>query len=383
MISGIIAEYNIFHNGHKYLIDSVKKHSDAVVAVMSGSFVQRGDVAIADKWTRAKTALLNGIDLVIELPVCYALNAAPNFAAGAVGILDLLGADEIAFGSENGDIDTITNAAYIMENESCRISDTIKNNNAQGFSFASSITDAYRSVIPEDILSSPNNILAVEYCRALLKRNSSIKAFTIKRAAVKHDDDYISQGFASASKIREMIYLNMDISRLIPYDVNLLKDNISYRIEYLDNAVLAKMRTICPEQLCNINEVSEGLENRIIDAAMHTDSFISLAHAVKSKRYTLSKIRRILIASLLNFTKDIYSPNPEYIRVLGMNKTGMEILKRTKRNCPVPIITKAAHFKKTSKQFALDVRATNISALCHPSHYSGNMDFKTSPIIID
>lgn len=383
MISGIIAEYNIFHNGHKYMIDTVKKHSDAIVAVMSGSFVQRGDVAIADKWTRAKTALLNGVDLVVELPICYALNAAPNFASGAVSILDLLGVDELAFGSECGDVSIITKAAAIMENEEKNVSNSIKNNITQGLSYAEALTDAYKSVISPDILTSPNNILAVEYCRALIKNKSSIKPFTLTRAEAAHDGETISKGFASASKIRGMLFNKEDISSLIPYNIDILEDHIPYTLSRLDTAVIAKLRTVNADYLCNISEVTEGLENRIIDYAIYTDGFSALANAVKSKRYTLSKIRRILIAALLDFTKDIYLPHPEYIRILGMNKTGMNILKRAKKNCSVPIITKTADFKDKSKQFELDIRASNIAALCHPTHHDGNADFKTSPIIVN
>lgn len=383
MTSGIISEYNIFHNGHKYMINEIKNHSDTVAAVMSGSFVQRGDVAITDKWTRAKTALLNGVDLVVELPVCYALNAAPNFAEGGVKILDYLDIDEIAFGSECGDIDTITAAANIMEQETYIISDLIKKHMANGLSYARAITASYKDTILPEILSSPNNILAVEYCRSLIRNNIDITPVTIKRTAVKHDDTNISSCFASASQIRNMLFKGEDISKLVPYDTDILNGNIPYNISMLDTAIIAVLRNTHPKRLKNISEVTEGIENRITEAAMSTDSFITLAHAIKSRRYTLSKIRRILLAALINFTKDIYSPDPEYIRVLGMNKKGMNVLKKAKKNCPVPIITKAADFKEQSPQFQLDLRASNIAALCHPSNRNGNTDFTTSPVIIN
>lgn len=386
MITGVIAEYNIFHKGHKYQIDEIKKFSDAVVAVMSGSFVQRGDVAVTDKWSRAKMALIGGADLVIELPVCYALNAAPNFAVGGVNILNALGIiDNIAFGSESGNIDELLNAARLMENESNDIADKVKLHMSEGMSYPSALSKAYNGLICSELLSEPNNILAAEYIRALIRSNSSIHPITIKRNSAGHHDTAISGNIASASKIREMIFEGNDISRLIPYSLSDIGGSIPYSLSFIDSAIIAKLRTSNADYLKNISEMSEGLENRIIQSAMETDNFVTLTEKVKSKRYTMSKIRRIIIAFLLSFTKDIYKPVPEYIRVLGMNKTGMEVLKMAKKSCCVPIITKAADFKEHSPQFALDIRATDIAMLCCPDPRKriGGMDFKTSPVILN
>lgn len=375
MVSGVIAEFNVFHNGHKYLIDEAKKQSDAVVAVMSGSFVQRGDVAITDKWSRAKAALLNGVDLLLELPVCYALNAAPNFAAGGVNTMCALGiVDNLIFGSESGDINALKSTAKAIDTES----DIIKKYLSEGMSYPTALGKAYG-----DILDKPNNILAVEYIRAINKY-SGMKPVTVKRHGVEHDGDTVSDSFASASKIREMIINKEDISSLIPYSSEEIGCSYPYLLSRLDSAFIAKLRTMNANELSNISEVSEGLENRIIKAAAETCSFLGLSEAVKSKRYTMSKIRRILIAALLEFTKDIYSPTPEYIRVLGMNKNGAELLNQAKKNCSVPIITKVADFKEKSRQFELDVRATDIAALCSPNNKErkGGADFTHSPIVI-
>lgn len=381
MITGIIAEFNIFHNGHKYLIDCVKKHSDAVVAVMSGSFVQRGDVAVTDKWARASMALNGGVDLVLELPVCCALNAAENFATGGINTLNALGVvDSVAFGSECGDIDELMHAAYTLENESNDTSEKIKSYMSKGMSYPTALTHTYNGIIKAGLLDTANNILAIEYIRALIKSNSKIKPFTVKRAEVEHDSSVVSNNIASASKIRDMLLSGEDISRLVPYPAQGFTLN---RLSRLDGAITAKLRSSSPMSLRNISEMSEGLENRIIKAAKENYGFNSIVNAAKSKRYTMSKVRRIILAALLDFTADIYSPYPEYIRVLGMNKTGMEILKSAKGVCSVPVITKTADFKNASRQFELDLRSTDIASICsdNPAERTGSMDLKRSPII--
>ena len=374
MVSGVIAEFNIFHNGHKYLIDEARKQSDAVVAVMSGSFVQRGDVAIYDKWSRAKAALICGVDLVLELPTCFALNAAPNFAVGGVNTLASLGVvDTLVFGSECGDTDTLIKAADFADRES----DTVKNYMADGMSYPAALGRTYG-----DIFDSPNNILAVEYIRAIKKYGADMKPVTVKRHGAAHDGDVVSDGIASASKIRGMILNNEDISPFIPYPLSEIGSQ-PYLLSRLDSAFATRLRTMSADKLKDISEVTEGLENRILSAAREYDTFTAIAEAVKSKRYTMSKIRRILIAALLGFTKDIYTPEPDYIRVLGMNKRGAEILKKAKKNCPVPIITKAADYKEKSRKFELDVRSTDIAALCSLDikKKKGGLDFKCSPVI--
>lgn len=384
-ITGIITEYNIFHNGHKYQIDEIKKHSDAVVAVMSGSFVQRGDVAITDKWSRAKMALLSGVDLVIELPVCYALNAAPNFATGGINILNALGiVDNICFGSESGNIDELISAAELLENENSEISEKIKNYVDGGMSYPNALTKAYSSLISSDILSEPNNILATEYIRALIRSKSKIKPITVKRHKAGYHDKNLYQNIASATKLREMKKNGENINDFIPYKLEEINCDIPYDISNLDSAVISKLRLMTAEELQNISEVTEGIENRILSGANIAYSFETLVESVKNKRYTTSKIRRMIISALIGFTKDIYSPTPQYIRILGINKVGMAILKQAKDICTVPIITKAADFKENSLQFKLDVRATNIAMLSNPvpSHRIGNADFKKSPIII-
>ena len=382
MVSGIIAEFNIFHNGHKHLIDETRREADAVVAVMSGSFVQRGDAAITDKWSRAKAALMCGVDLVIELPVCYALNAAPRFAEGGVNTLAALGAaDTLVFGSECGDTEILTRAAYLLENEDAETADKIKAYMSEGMSYPSAVSKAYGGKIPDGLLDKPNNILALEYIRAVMRSGCGMNVKTIKRVGAEHDGTDVNGGYASASVIREKLVCGEDISKLIPYAPDIIGES-PYLLSRLDSAFAAKLRSMSARKLQDISEVSEGIENRILTAAMEESTFDTIAEKVKSKRYTMSRIRRILIASLIGFTKDIYSPMPEYIRVLGMNKTGAALLKKAKKNCPVPIITKTADFKGGSKMLRLDLRAADIYALCAPVSRRGGADFTHSPVII-
>lgn len=380
MITGIIAEYNIFHNGHKYMIDEVKRHSDAVVVVMSSSFVQRGDVAVTDKWSRAEAAVLGGADLVLELPVCYALNAAPNFAEGGVNTLNALGVvDSLAFGSECGDMDMLSRTAYTLENESTDMSEKIKSLMSEGVSYPAALSRAYGDSIDANLLSMPNNILAIEYIRALIRSNSKITAQTITRAGAGHNDSSVSSGFASASTIRSMLLNGDDVSALVPN----YKNSTLRRLSRLDSAITAKLRLMSAEDMRKVSEVSEGLENRIISAARDFYGFDAIAEAIKSKRYTMSKIRRVLLAALIGFTKDIYSPRPEYIRVLAMNSRGMEVLKSAKKVCTLPIITKTADFSGKSSMFSLDMRAEDIASICadNPLERAGSMDFRKSPVI--
>lgn len=382
MVTGIVAEYNIFHNGHKYQIDEIKKNSDAVIAVMSGCFVQRGDVAIIDKWSRAEMALKGGCDLVLELPVCCALNAAQNFAAGAVGMLNAAGiVDNICFGSESGDIDVLIKAAQLMENETEDVSDRIKTYMSEGMVYPAALSKAYDGVISVELLSEPNNILAIEYIRSLIRTNSKIKPVTLRRCGASHHGSETSSSCASASAIRGMIRRGEDISHLTPHGI---KRFMPYDISRLDSAIIANLRKSSPEELCDVNEMTEGLENRILQSAMKTNSFFALVDSIKSKRYTESKIRRVIISSLIGFKKDIFKPTPDYLRVLGMNETGMKLLRKIKSVSRVPIITKTADFKSDSPQFNLDLRATDIAALCAPDSAGcmGGADFTRSPVIL-
>lgn len=373
-ITGIIAEYNPFHSGHAYQLSKIE--SDAVVAVMSGSFVQRGDVAVADKWTRARLAVMGGVVLVVELPVVFALNTAQKFALGAVSLLNDMGVDELCFGSESGDIDALFKTAELIENEPSEISETIQRLIASGISYPAARERAYAGEIPDGILSEPNNILAVEYLRALIRLKSNITPVTVKRHGAGYNDTAPHNGTASASAIREMLKNGADAGEFTKFC------GIPNDLSRLDSAVSAKLRMMTPYELQKINDVSEGLENRILRAAAEHSTIDAIAESIKTKRYTMSRIRRILISSLLGITSDMSLHMPDYIRVLAMNETGMAVLKELKSRSALPIITKTADYKGNSPLFEMDLRATDIAALCEAENKKGGRDYTTSPAVL-
>lgn len=373
--AAIICEYNPFHNGHKYQIEQAKLTHDAVVCIMSGSFVQRGDIAIFDKWTRADAAISCGCDLVIELPVCFSLNTAERFAYGGVSLADSLGiVDTLLFGSECGDIKKLISAASLLLNEPLEISEEIKKHMAEGMSHPSAKTKAYSRIIDEDLIKEPNNILGIEYIKALKAINSTITPQTIKRNSVSHHDLNSANEFASATLIRQLLNENKDISKFVPvkYPKPVKSDKLNELLRY-------KLLEMSADELSQINDVSEGLENRIKEAIKECMTFDEICEYVKSKRYTLSRIRRILLSSLLGIDKNISKNPPSYIRVLGATKRGLELLSLIKENSTLPIITKTADFKGFNKSFNLDIYATDVYNIIH--NKPTGEDFYTSPKI--
>lgn len=377
--AGLIAEFNPFHNGHKYILEKIKEKFDAAVVMMSGSFVQRGDIAITDKHTRAATALNNGADLVLELPVIYALNTAQRFAMGAVETLDKTGVtDCLVFGSELGRGDELIRAAELLENEPPHISEKIKKFVSEGMNYPSAREKAYEGYINSDILSKPNNILAVEYIRAIKHMGSSIKPYTIERTNDFHSTD-ITGDVISATAVRRLIENGKEVEKYVPEIPNGGFD--IYSLKPLENALLYHLRTVQPQVLAQINDVSEGLENRITAAAGKSRSFDEICEKVKSKRYTMSRIRRILLSSFLGITKELAQLPPSYIRVLGMNDTGKKLLKDMKNKAQLPVAVKTACLKN-DEIFKAEIRAGEAASICRMNGIlDAGREFTVSPVI--
>ncbi len=381
--TAIIAEYNPFHNGHLYQLKTARQTADAVIVIMSGAFVQRGDAAVFDKWTRARAALLNGADLVLELPTAYALSTAQRFAMGAVYSLELTGVvDGLCFGAETEDRELLTETARLLEDEPEEFSSALKRNLSSGLSYP-----AARSLaLPEkmqNLLSSPNNILAVEYIRSLIRLKSRIKPLPLLRKDVGHHSPLPSGNIASATAVRSLIAKGEDYSPYVPSCAfALYKDCCIYDTAAIDTAVLAHLRLMSAAELSLVSDVTEGLENRLKSAAASCICVGELLEAVKTKRYPLSRLRRILLCALLGIGKDISASSPDYLRVLGMNDTGKKLLAKMKHSSPLTVITKTADFKVRSEKFLLDIKASDIAALCRCPPSSGGLDFVQSPVIL-
>lgn len=331
MITGIICEFNPFHSGHKYLIDTVRESSDGVVCIMSGNFVQRGEFAVYDKFTRAKAALENGADLVIELPCAYSVMSAKGFAGYAVQLAEASGiVDEIAFGAECDDIDKLKAVCEKIKACDSKIKEKMK----QGLSYPS----ARKEVVKSDILDTPNNILALEYINA-----AHIPCKAVKRIGRGHDTDDVNY---SASAIRKT--LNTD-------EICTMKN--------CESAVLSKLRTMSREDFLKIDDVTEGLENRIVDAVRASTELEEIYDSIKTKRYTHSRIRRIILKAYLGITKD-YTADVPYIRILGFNQKGRKIAALMKERSNLPVISRYADIKKLTpdgqKLFELECKCTDL-----------------------
>lgn len=392
-ILGIIVEYNPFHNGHLYHLQTSKKLTkcDYTIAVMSGNFVQRGEPAIVDKWKRTMMALKAGVDLVIELPVVYATSTAENFAYGAVKLLDSLKiVDYISFGSEKGDLNELTKIAEILLEEPIYYRKALKEYLKSGITFAKARELALQKVINnneiEKILQTSNNILAIEYLKSLKKIGSSIAPFTIKRRGSLYTSLELKEEFASASSIRKHIFEKglEGLEKYIPdftkeiLQSSFVKKQGPISLEEFSNILIYLLRNHIP--LNHIFDVSEGLENKIYKASYKTNNVEELIKLVKSKRYTESRIRHILIHLLLNIDKQIFKEfdGPNYIRVLGFNEKGKEMLREIKKKSPLPIITKVSQYKiklSNTKMFEKDLFATDVYTLAYKNSSIAGLDF--------
>lgn len=310
MNKAIICEFNPFHAGHAHLIKSVKNEGDRIICVMSGNFVQRGEFAVFDKFSRTKTALENGADLVIELPPEQALLSAEGFAKSAVKLIESLGvADEIVFGAENADTTELRRIAELLK--SSEIQTKIVNEMKSGISYPA----ARNRIIKSPLLEKPNNILAIEYIKA-----ASIPCTAVTRIGKGHDTDDEKY---SASAIRKT-----------------LSSSETSTMQNCEKAILFKLRSMSKEDFARIADVGEGLENRIYDAARNSQNLDELYEMIKSKRYTLSRIKRIVLRAFL----DIYGSSTDVpaVRILGFNQSGRLLLSEIKANCPKPIISRLA-----------------------------------------
>lgn len=377
MTSGIIAEYNPFHNGHVHHIEQTKKITESkyTVAVMSGNYVQRGEPAICDKYTRAKAALQNGIDIVIELPLYYATGGADVFSYGAIDTLNKTGIiDSVCFGSEEGDMEKLQSAAKLLTNENQSFKKALKENLKSGYNYPYSRMKALETELKKDysLLEKPNNILALEYLKALINLKSSITPYTIKRKSAEFHSKDISGKISSATAVRNAV-LNQDydiIKQCIPENYfDLLYEAVKTNVPVLDDyssIIRYIIINTAPEKLAEISDITEGLENRIIKYS-YSKTITDLIKNLKTKRYTYTKLQRAMLHIILDIQKsDIKELTSEkgtpYIRVLGFKKTASNLLSELVSKSKVPVIINLKNANNVLDSYAKKILEAEIKS---------------------
>lgn len=386
----IICEYNPFHNGHEYQIQKIRDifgENANIICLMSGNFVQRGDFAIFDKHTRAKMAVLGGSDLVLELPVQYAISSAEFFARGSISILNNLNCiDYLCFGSECGDISTLIDISNILI--SSNFQEKLKLELKNGISYPKSLDLALSTYNEKysEIIKNPNNTLGIEYIKAIISSKSAIKPITITRKNVEHHATEEIENIASASYIRKNI--QNDISHLTPCfeEISDKQPNLMITCE---NAILSYLKRKTTDDFLKIRDVSEGLEHKIVTELKKSTSLQDLISNIKSKRYTESRIRRIILNSYLDITKDFTEFEPKYAKVLSFSENGRKIIKSCKESSKIPLIIKPTLDYNLceigKKQELLDETTTDLYFMSYTDtskRISGN-EKRISPIYIE
>ena len=377
-IAGIICEYNPFHLGHLSLIAETRRQGAThIAAVMSGNFVQRGEPALLEKRARARQALLCGADLVIELPLPWAMAGAEAFARGGVFLLGCLGAQVISFGSECGDADALAALADCLLSPG--LSPVLREELAAGCTFARARERAVERLAGAQaaaLLQSPNNTLGVEYCKALRTLQAPMRVFTMRRVGAAHDSPDAGAGTASASLIRSLAAEGGYERFMPPPAAEILRAELEAgrapaSAVRMERAVLAKLRTMGPEAFAALPDVSEGLENRLSAAVRRASGLEELYAAVKTKRYTLARVRRLVFSAFLGLTAAHCAGLPPYVRILGINRRGEEILRVSKITTKRPIVANSSDILSLDK-FArnvieLESKSTDLYSLFLPN----------------
>ncbi len=361
--AAVICEYNPFHNGHKYQLDAAREVTgcDGIVALMSGSFVQRGDFAIYPKEIRAEAALKNGADLVIENPALFTLRSAEGYAAAAVYTLSAMGCvDYLFFGAECPELEKLKKIAELFACETDEFKAALSAELAKGLPFATARSRAARSLLgvwAEEVLRQPNNLLAIEYLKAIKRQNSPIEPILIQRVGAGHHSDTANNGYASASHIREELLKHGDISSLVPDSAaDIYKKSAIFNTEAAEKAVIAALSLMPHSVLAEVPDISEGLENKIKTEAVKSSSLDSLISAVKSKRYAYSRIKRALLCAYLGIGAAEAAEMPQYIKPLMFNQVGQYILKNARKRAELPLAKSAAPILKNDKAMAIRKR---------------------------
>jgi len=408
-VLGIVGEYNPFHNGHLYHLEQAKKqtHSNYTVAIMSGNFTQRGSTSLIDKWSKAEAAIKSGIDLVIELPVLYATSSAENFADGAIKILNSLKVvDYISFGVENSDIETLQKFSDILYDEPREYKSILNRELKTGISYPKARENALITFLGGDkkysnIISTPNNILGIEYLKALKKQKSKIQPIAIERYEAGYNDNTYTGNIASATAIRNIVKNGgFDILRkLLPPDSytvlmeNIKQGHIVPDLSVFEKEIIFNLRYMSVEEIAELPDVSEGLEFSIKKAADSCNNLENFLNIIKSKRYTNTRIQRILLYSLLGITKKemlLSKKTMPYVRVLGLNKRGKFLISEiAKANPKLEIVTSVKRFldsnanKNLKTILDIDTFATDVYTIGYQFDSNSKLDFTKKIIVVD
>lgn len=411
-VLGIIAEFNPFHNGHMYHLQKAKEQSGAqyCICVMSGNFVQRGNTSIVNKWKKAEMALLNGVDLVIELPTIYSVASAEGFSLGAIKLLNNLKiVDAISFGTETSDFAALNNISSIVNEEPMKYKSILNSELKKGLSFPKARENALMLYLNDNkrydnILNTPNNILAIEYLKALKKIKSTIQPIPVKREKVYYNDNVIVDEFASATAIRKLLKNEefSEIRKVVPKSTyQILKKetelgNVVLDLSRYEKEIIYNLRRMTVSEIAELPDVNEGLEHSLKNAANYSNDITNLINIVKTKRYTVTRIQRILICALLGITKrdvGMAKKTEPYIRVLGFNEKGKELISRiNKQNPKATVITSVKKFQdknnnnKNSKIYKrlldIDIFSTNVYTMACKSESLANLDYTKNMVIL-
>ena len=398
--AGIIIEYNPLHSGHLYQLEETRRllgRDTAIVGVMSGDFVQRGDFAIVRRRARAKAAVESGVDLVLELPLPWAVGSAERFADGGVAVLAAAGVvDRLVFGSECGDTAALERIARVLLSE--EFPRVLKTELAEGVSFAAARQRAVeRLASAEDaaLLAQPNNILGLEYCKSLLRRESSIRPLTIQRKGTGYHGTELEENLPSATMLRELLRSgerDKALSLMAPamrsaYEEEAGLGRAPVLQETCERAILARLRAMSEEDFAALDEGREGLYHRLYEASRTAASLEEILNAAKTKRYARARLRRMVLWAWLGMSPGNFPEEIPYLRVLAANQTGRELLGRMRKTASLPVVTKPQHVRRLSPEaralFELEARAADLYALAYPqlSAAVGGKLWREGPVI--
>ncbi len=400
---GLIVEYNPFHNGHAYHLNASKEaaNADVVIAVMSGNFLQRGEPALVSKWYRTKMALLNGVDIVFELPFRFAVQKAETFANGAISILDAACCESVCFGSESGNLFDFLHTIDFLKREQQSYEENFNRFIDTGVSYPKAISLAFQNLSDSKKyldLTMPNNILGLEYIKAINKQRSMVKPLTVARKnADYHDEYFASETIASATSIRKAIFSNevgkKEIDQYVPESTKQLLTDYLHHYQHFHqwenywSYLQFRLLQSSPDELREIYEMEEGLENRLLAAALVSNNFQDFMQKIKTKRYTWTRLQRLCVHILTNTKKMELVSLPgkaTYLRLLGMTSNGKEYLNKNKKNFSLPLVSKLSSFKEKDIQF--DVKAARVYTLGLPNPVKNDLvgqEYKQPPIFVE